>query len=179
MDWLFAYGSLVPAGAAALSRGAAPCRLEGWRRSWGVAMDNSVDLPAYKHFLAPDGTRPRVMVAFVDIDRALGGVVNGVAVPVPEVDLPALDLRERNYARVEVTAQLDIVLEGRVWAYSGLPEARARARLGRSQARLVVARDYLDRVRTGFELIGQREAFERLTAPPLPPVAELRMVLTA
>ena len=52
MSWLFGYGSLLPAGE---SR---PCDLTGWQRSWGVAMDNSVDLPGYKHFVTPDGERP-------------------------------------------------------------------------------------------------------------------------
>ena len=52
VSWLFGYGSLVPAGEAR------PCHLTGWQRSWGVAMDNTVDLPGYKHFVTPEGERP-------------------------------------------------------------------------------------------------------------------------
>jgi cation transport regulator ChaC len=45
VPWVFGYGSLLPAGVAALPAGAVPCRLRGWRRTWGVAMDNARDLP--------------------------------------------------------------------------------------------------------------------------------------
>ena len=35
MSWLFAYGSLLPAGEAR------PCELTGWRRAWDVARQGS------------------------------------------------------------------------------------------------------------------------------------------
>ncbi|MGH2917402.1 MAG: hypothetical protein ACRDLS_02220, partial [Solirubrobacteraceae bacterium] len=60
-QFVFGYGSL-----AAECDGAA-ARLRDHRRVWGVAMDNSRDLPGYKHYrLRGDASRPAVFVAFVD-----------------------------------------------------------------------------------------------------------------
>jgi cation transport regulator ChaC len=176
VDWLFAYGSLLPAGRARLPDGAGAANLLGWRRSWAVAMDNSVDLPGYKHYVTPDGERPELMVCYLDIAEQAGAMVNGVALAVGVDELPALDARERNYERVEVTGQLDVALDGRVWAYRGARAARARAERGRRERRLAVASSYRERVMAGFEVLGQRRRFEALTAPPGAPVAELAVV---
>jgi cation transport regulator ChaC len=177
MPWVFGYGSLLPAGVTALPHGAVPCRLSGWRRGWDVAMDNARDLPGYKHYRTPAGERPDVMVAFLDIAPDAHGLVNGVAIPVAEAELPGLDRRERNYRRVDVTDSLDTGLEGGpVWAYVGLPASRERAARGRREGRLVVARGYYERVNEGFEALGERDAFARLTAPALAPVSDLFVV---
>jgi cation transport regulator ChaC len=178
-NWVFAYGSLLPAGATALPREARPCRLTGWQRSWGVAMDNRVDVPGYKHFVAPDGERPALMVAFLDIAPRSGATVNGAALPVCEDELPGLDERERNYGRVEVTEAIDADLAGRVWAYVGLDAARERLARGRREGRLAIASSYYDRVLAGFDLLDQRAPFERLTSPMPAAVADLEIVLAA
>ena len=176
MDWLFAYGSLLPAGASALPDGAVPANLVGWRRSWAVAMDNSVDLPGYKHYVTADGRRPAVMVCYLDIAEHPGGVVNGLAMPVGVDELPALDARERNYERRDVSGELDVALDGRVWAYAGTRAGRIRAGRGRRERRLAVAGDYHERVMAGFELLDERGRFEALTEPAGVPVAELAVV---
>jgi cation transport regulator ChaC len=170
VTWLFAYGSLLPAGPAR------PCELTGWQRSWDVAMDNSVDLPGYKHFVTPAGERPALMVAFLSIAPQAGATVNGVALPVADDELPGLDERERNYARVEVTDDIDAELDGRVWAYAGLDAARERLAVGLREGRAAIASSYLERVLAGFEAIGGRERFERLTAAMPAPVVELEVV---
>jgi hypothetical protein len=175
--WIFGYGSLLPADVEALPEGAVPCRLRGWRRDWGVAMDNARELPDYKHYLTPEGERPDVAVAFLDIRPDDGAVVNGAAIPVGEDELPGLDERERNYRRVDVTAALDRPLDGGpVWAYAGLPAARERAECGRREGRLVVSRGYHERVAAGFAVLGECDAFERLTAPADAPFADLVLV---
>jgi cation transport regulator ChaC len=179
VDWLFAYGSLLPAGVTALPPAARPCALRGWQRSWGVAMDNSVDLPGYKHFVAPDGSRPALMVAFLSIAPQEGASVNGLALPVAEDELPALDERERNYARVDVTKHLDADPPGRVWAYAGLDVARERLAVGRREGRLAIASSYYERVLAAFDLLGQRDLYNHSTGPPPAPVVELEMVLHA
>ena len=45
MALVFGYGSLAE------PRAGRPLRLAGWRRVWGVAMDNRVTIPGYKYFL--------------------------------------------------------------------------------------------------------------------------------
>ena len=59
--YVFGYGSLV-----ALPD-AVPARLRGYRRVWGVAMDNTVATPGYKVYENPEGARPAVAVAFLDL----------------------------------------------------------------------------------------------------------------
>ena len=126
-------------------------------------MDNSVDLPGYKHYVdrrrpAPrgDGLLPRHRRAI----PAPWSTASRCAVGVDE--LPALDARERNYERCEVTGQLDVALDGRVWAYSGTRAGRVRAERGRRERRLAVASDYHERVMAGFELLDERGRFEAL-----------------
>jgi hypothetical protein len=121
-----------------------PYELRGYRRVWNVAMDNSVDLPAYKYYVDADGKRPDVKVTFVNLVEAPDAAVRGVVL---EVDLDALDPRERNYARREV--------EPGLWAYVGTTEARTRYEAGPS----VVSLEYLELVRAAFP------AVERPTVP--------------
>jgi hypothetical protein len=179
VDWVFAYGSLLPAGSTALPPEARPCSLAGWQRSWGVAMDNGVDLPGYKHFVTPAGERPELMVAFLSIAPRAGATVNGVALPVAADELPGLDDRERNYRRVEVGEHVDAALSGRVWTYAALDAACERLARGRREGRLAIASSYHERVLAGFDALGERERFDRLTAPMPAPVIALEVVLAA
>ena len=127
---VFGYGSLVVAGAETVT-------LEGWRRAWGVAMDNSVAIPGYKVYEDPrTGERPPVFVAFLDLVRDPEASVDGALLEAP--DLAALDRRERNYERVEVA-------EG-VYAYLGRADARERFERGVRERRAVVTAEYLARV---------------------------------
>ena len=154
MAFVFGYGSLAEPGAGR------PLRLAGWRRVWGVAMDNRVTIPGYKYFLDGAGGRPAVCVAFLDVvpDPAAG--VDGVVIEVAE--LGGLDARERNYARVDVSRELDLDLGSPVWAYTGRPEARERFAAGPT----VVSRAYLESVRAAFAAHGL--GFDPEPAPGLP-----------
>jgi hypothetical protein len=143
MDHVFAYGSLA-------ARGGVPAQLEGWTREWGVAMDNAVDLPAYKHYLLPDGTRPALCVAFLDIAPCDGASVAGVCVPVDPAELGALDLRERNYERIDVSGAVRGGPGGRVWTYTGRADSRARLAEALAEGRAAIARSYLEAVRSAF-----------------------------
>ena len=127
--------------------------MAGVRRVLGVAMDNAVDLPGYKWYRDPrDGSRPAVMVAFADLAEAPPGgpAVNGVLVPAP--DLAALDARERNYDRVDVTERIEEP-PGRVWAYLGSTAGRARF----AQGPTVVVRGYVEAIQAGFRALGGAE----------------------
>ena len=144
-ELVFGYGSL-----AGSVPGATLAKLAGHRRTWGVAMDNTNDIPGYKHYLAPDGERPAVRVAFLDLEEDSDMAVNGVCFPAS--GLEELDARERNYVRRDVS---DLVQEdaGRVWAYFGSPEGRRR----RSEGEVVVCREYLEGVESGFRRLGDSE----------------------
>ena len=129
MAFVFGYGSLAQPGAGR------SLRLPGWRRVWGVAMDNRVTIPGYKYFLDGVGGRPAVCVAFLDVVPDPAAHVDGVVFEV--ADLGDLDARERNYRRVAVDG---------LWLYTGLEEARRRFAAGPT----VVARAYLEDVRAAF-----------------------------
>lgn len=152
-DYVFGYGSLVGE-----RPDARPAELRGHRRVWGVAMDNAVTIPGYKLYRAPDGSRPDVCVAFLDIEPAAGASVGGVCF---RADLRRLDRREFNYAREDIT---DAIADppGRVWAYVGRPESRERLRRARADGRAVIAAAYA-------------RAVADLLEPDLP-VLELRRV---
>ncbi len=184
LEHVFGYASLV------LDEGdhGTVARLPGYRRVWGVATDNLRAIPGYKLYLSrSDGSRPAVHVAFIDIDPHPSSVVNGVVTPVSRTELEVLDLRERNYDRVDVSGQIEAEFPGRVWTYRGSAEGRERLRRGRAEGRAVVSRDYLEKVRAGFAALGpdHERAFaessslddlpvadlERLDLPPDPPPA--------
>jgi cation transport regulator ChaC len=146
-QWVFGYASLVHDHAGG---GAVPAVLEGWRRTWGVATDNTRSIPGYKMYLdRRDGSRPAVYVAFLDVERDPGGRVRGLATPVDEERLAELDVRERNYDRTDVSGQVRGV-EGTAWTYVGSAEGRARLRQGTEAGAAVISRDYLEKVRRGF-----------------------------
>lgn len=152
-QFVFGYGSLVR------ERAGCPIAvLRGWRRCWGVAMDNRVDLPGYKAYrLRADGTRPAVSVCFLDIVPDPAASVTGVCLPVDDDGLRALDDRERNYERIEIGAAI-AAAPGRVWAYVGSPAGRARLRDGLERGRAAISRDYLDAAITGIAAIAPAEA---------------------
>ena len=163
--FVFGYGSLLEGGEGV------PCRLAGHRRRWGVAMDNRRTIPGYKYFLAPDGSRPEVHVAFLDVVAEPGSAVEGLAFRVDAARLAELDARERNYRRVDVTAGVEASLGGPVWAYVGLAEARERYARAVAAGTAVVSRAYVEGVRAGFAASGR--GFD--TEPEVP-VRDLTLV---
>jgi hypothetical protein len=179
-EFVFAYGSLVASGRHRPTREPHPsgfiAELEGYTRGWGVAMDNSVDLPGYKFYERPDGSRPSLFVAFLDLadDSAPDARVNGLCFPVDDRQLSFLDRRERNYVRRDVSDRVASP-GGRVWTYLGSPDGRERLREGRRRGRAVIQAGYLRAVRTGFDRLGAREleACEGSLAPAGLLVAQL------
>lgn len=159
-QFVFGYGSLVA------ELGFVPTRdyrhegfaaeVSGFARGWGVAMNNRRDLPGYKFYTAPDGSRPAVCVAFLDVAEATAGSVNGLCMPVAGPSLAQLDRRERNYARVDVSDRID-AHGGRVWMYVGTPAARKRLASARAAGRAVIDAAYLRTVVQGFARLGEAE----------------------
>lgn len=146
-QFVFGYGSLASHGIGS------PVRLEGYRRVWGVAMDNRMTIPGYKYYLRADGRRPEVFVAFLDIVAEAGAATDGVLFSFDDATLSALDRRERNYDRIDVTGAVSEA-RGTVWAYRGNSAGRERLRLGILDGAAVIDRGYRDGVRAGFAAAG-------------------------
>jgi gamma-glutamylcyclotransferase (GGCT)/AIG2-like uncharacterized protein YtfP len=109
-------------------------------------MDNTRDLPGYKHYLDPEtGERPAVYVAYLDLAPDAAESVSGLVFPVDAPTLDALDRRERNYERSEV--RVEPAPGGRVWAYFGTADARERFERGRASGTAVVDRGYYESVK--------------------------------
>jgi cation transport regulator ChaC len=168
-QYVFGYGSLARYGLDAGRAQVRTCRLRDHRRTWNVAMDNTLEQPGYKYYLSEDGdSRPAVFVTFLNVVSAPGDSVNGVLLKTDDTELLALDRRERNYERIDVAELLDLQLAGHVWCYLGSGAARERFELGLASGRAVVDARYRDAVREGFALLGAEALleFDANTDPP-------------
>ena len=176
-------------------------RLHGYRRCWGVAMNNWEGGEETKHWLDRDtGERPRIRVAYLDLRQEPNATVNGVALLVDANRLAALDAREINYRRIEVTDAFEPLgpaadetrgglvpsagpgpaAEARsVYTYVGLDAARERCRRGHADGDAFVSRDYAAGVRLAFERLGAEALaeYERTTDPRPFPERDLQVVL--
>jgi hypothetical protein len=165
-QYVFGFGSLI----AATDGSFLPSResdtrgyvadLVGYRRCWGVAMDNARDLAHYKYYVEKgEGgleRRPEIFVAFLDIVREPDSRINGLLRPVTNAEMSLLDARERNYRRIDVTDSIERA-PGRVWAYEGRQEARQRRVEADAVGRLVVDAQYMRSVESGFAALGADE----------------------
>lgn len=147
-QFVFGYGSLAADG------GGRRARIVDHRRVWGVAMDNALRIAGYKYYRRrDDGSQPEVWVAFLDLVEEPRATTDGVLLAVDDAALRALDARERNYDRVDVSAHV-LDAPGLVWAYRGNMGGRARLGIGLSLGTAVICRDYLEDVRAGFAALG-------------------------
>lgn len=155
-----------------------PARLRGYRRTWNIAMNNSVDLPGYKYYVTSDGERPPVFVTFLNLAADATGWINGIVFEVTAHELDALDMRERNYERVDLTPQVEGAPDGTIWAYVGSAGARRRYETGLAESRALVSREYCDGVRQGFAAMGPEAVseFEATTDAPACPVEDLSRI---
>jgi gamma-glutamylcyclotransferase (GGCT)/AIG2-like uncharacterized protein YtfP len=160
-DFIFGYGSL----AGDLLGDVAISHLRGYRRQFGVAADNSEEIPGYKRYRLPgDDSFPAVHVAFLDLVEDPATAVNGALAAVDAATLADLDRRERNYDRIDVTAAIEeSPPDGRVWAYVGSSAGRARLAAGGAAGTAVVQRSYLGHVQDGFRRLGAAE-YDRFLA---------------
>lgn len=176
--WIAGYGSL----AAEAPHDSPLVAVRGLRRDWGVALDNAVDVPGYKHYVLPDGTRPSCHVAFLDAVEADASTATVDAILYPVADAPALevlDRRERNYRRVDVRDRVvDPPVGGPLWLYVGLPEGRERAATARVDGSLRVSRRYAQRCAAAFARRGEdvRARYHATTESCAALLADLRRI---
>lgn len=180
LGYVFGYASLVadaqPLTVDGRDLDPVPGRLRGFRRLWGAAMNNWETTAGEKHFLDPDGGKPQIKVAYLDLEPQPGAIVNGLAIPVDAERLAELDAREVNYERVDVSAAFRPELGAPVMTYLGTAAARARCR-AQPGAAVHVSRDYVRRVRSGFAKLGPEQLgeYERTTVPPPFPERDLEL----
>jgi hypothetical protein len=203
MVYVFGYASLVgllEGYSGDVEHAPQPGRLRGYRRRWGVAMDNWRGGEEAKHWLdRAMGERPRIRVAYLDLYEREGSAVNGLALPVEAERLATLDAREVNYRRVDVSGAFEPMLAApesvsddpmeqggspgeesppRVFAYLGLAAARERCRLGLAEGNAFVAVDYAGAVRSAFDRLGPGALaeLERTTDSCPFPLRDLKVV---
>jgi len=172
IDYVFGYGSLAeltqPLSVGGRLFPAVPGRLRGFRRRWGVAMNNWEASEDEKHFVDPgSGLKPRLAVAYLDIEKAPGEAVNGLAIPVDAARLRELDAREINYERIDASAGFDPAIAHTVFVYRGTEAARQRVRAGADGGEIYASRQYVERIERAFKALGpgQLDEYERSTEP--------------
>lgn len=148
MLFVFGYGSLVSAKSVASTLGRhldlEEAELRGWQRAWNVGSDK--ESHPERTFRLADGSEYEGLTVVLGIepgDRCAGSVF-----AVTEEDLALLDVRERNYDRIDVTDQV-------TWAsrpesctiYAYTPKNTAIAKIAAALAghrRVNVRRGYVD-----------------------------------
>jgi cation transport regulator ChaC len=155
------------------------CKLNGFHRSWNVAMDNSRDIPGYKYYVDEQGgERPAGFVSFLNIYRKADSFVNGIIFEVPTGALADFDKRELNYDRVDVTTAFDGKPDGRIWAYVAKEDGLERFATGLLAGNAMIDRYYRDEVERAFRSLGNDayENFISTTSAPTVPVRNLRRI---
>jgi cation transport regulator ChaC len=176
IDYVFGYGSLAeltqPLAVGERLLPAVPGRLRGFRRRWGVAMNNWEASEDEKHFVDPEtGLKPRLAVAYLDLEEAPDEAVNGLAIPADAARLRELDAREINYERIDVSVAFEPTIARTVFVYRGTEAARQRARAGVDSGEIYASRQYVERIERAFNALGpgQLDEYGRSTEPlPFP-----------
>ena len=155
MLFVFGYGSLVSPESAAstlgrpVDRASVPyARINGWKRAWNVGSDQHSH--PERRFVRPDGSEYTGLTVVLGLDEDPAATCDGAVFAVTEGELARLDVRERNYDRVDVTATVSWPgkPDGCV-VNTYLPSAVAQRRLADALARqrpIAVRRAYRDLV---------------------------------
>ena len=180
--YVFGYGSLTKPESVSAELGRpvgradmASAELRGWRRAWNVGSDASSHPERIIH--NPDGSVFDGVVAVLGlVEGGEDDACNGAVFPVSAEDLAKLDVRERNYRRVDVTRV--VTFKGKpdnciVFVYVPLVEAIDRlehAAHGPQRRPVAIRKAYLEQTRAGFRLMGPEE-LALFDAEPLPDYA--------
>jgi cation transport regulator ChaC len=174
--WVFGYGSLVSPESMARTIGRTVAPHEGWLaahlhgfgRRWNYGSKRQ-----RADWHGPDGFVESGVVICLGIEAAADERCNGVVVRVDDRELAALDRRESDYDRVDVT---DLVatereaIEGRIVTYVPRPSAIERYLSARLERRAAVRLGYVELVRAAFHGLGEHHLDEYVAATPEPDV---------
>jgi hypothetical protein len=149
--------------------------LHGFRRAWNVAVP-AVN-PGGFLYSDVDGKPVNGTVSYLGIrhahDRA---AMNGVVIALDEDGLSALDRRERNYRRIEVTEHVEAdIPKGRpVYTYLPLPRATHLNDASRAAGTDHLWRRYVETVLDAFDSLGDEQlvTYHATTDPTDSPVVE-------
>jgi cation transport regulator ChaC len=166
---LFGYGSLMLRESMERSLGRSyhglfvDCTIEGWRRTWDIAMPNRTILADHQgEQFAP------ARIIYLNVRRAERQRVNGVLFVVSEEELAAFDRREWIYGRVLVTASLGgvEVQHGEAYVYAGLAQHEWHG--GGTPRDVAVRASYLGIIEAALRSRPPafREEYEASTEPP-------------
>lgn len=135
-----------------------PCAVAGWRRTWDVAMPNTVFYTD-----TPTGRLYPEKILYLNVRRDSGTLLNGILFVIRRADLDVFDRREWIYTREQVTGELRgaVVEGGSGYLYVGRSEHLVRG--VNSPRRAAIRASYLSILEAGFERLGEgfRAAYER------------------
>lgn len=179
--WVFGYGSLASPASLGRTLGrdvslgddAFPAVLDGFARRWNYGS------PRDPFSWDVDGHRTDAgVLIFLGIVAAAGDRTNGVVAEVSDDELGALDRRERDYDRVEVTRAVawrnGSAAAHRVVTYVPRPSSLDRYERARDERRAAVRRAYWDLCHEAFGALGRAHLDHFLTTPePDVPILEI------
>lgn len=183
--WLFGYGSLVSPTSVERTIGRLvefpeqriAADLQGYGRRWNYGSLNLRGNWTHGGAKVTDGVVVSLGLAAVEAESC-----NGVVLRVTEDELAALDWRERDYDRTDVTDRIrvdcDQPLDAPVVTYVPRPSAVERYRAARDAGRAAVRASYWTLVHESFALLGD-DHLERFRATPAPDVPVADILLTS
>jgi len=144
-----------------------PCQLHGYIRRWNACVPYIFEDEASGEF--------SIDVVFLNLERREYASVNGVLLPVNQVDLDALDRRELVYNRLIVTSQVcaNQPVQGVVYTYVAQPEYSRKVRL---QHGLIMS-DYIELVEAACREFGEEflKEYHRTTLMPESPTFQVEI----
>ncbi len=182
--WVFGYGSLVDPESLGrtLGRVVTPgvdflaADLTGWGRRWNYGVGHVVGSWRRSDGIVIDDG---VIVA-LGVVAAPDEAVNGIVARVSEVEIAALDQRERDYDRVDVTAAVTVhglspEPDARIVTYVPRPSAVERYEAARDQGRAGIRNTYWGLVDAAFAVWGADQLARYRSSTPLPDIPVVAM----
>jgi cation transport regulator ChaC len=180
--WVFGYGSLVSPASFGHTLGR-PLRagvdlheaeIAGYGRRWNYGVTSMRGETA-----EADGSIRFWTIVALGIVASADETVNGVIGWVDEGELAALDAREQQYDRVDVTDLATVhgvAVRGPIVTYVPRPEPRALYETARDRGEAAVERRYWDLVDGAFAGLGadRRERYHATTPAPDVPIVAMR-----